>query len=229
MFLVGPLALAAAPAIISGIAGFFGSRSANKTNQREADKNRRFQSAEAQTNRSFQEQMSNTEWQRGIADMTAAGINPAVAYARGGASAPSGAMAGGSQAAPASDNVSSAIAALAQRKQLQLLDSQIRKTDEETKGIRYDARVKGNEADISTAKYLYYFDNNGNARQSLLDLMEADQNASMANSARSISDARLSQLSVPEREAMAKLFEQVGTGGKGMQIIMPLLMQLLRR
>lgn len=42
----------------------------------------------------FQRDMSNTSYQRAVADMKKAGINPMVAYTQGGASSPSGASVG---------------------------------------------------------------------------------------------------------------------------------------
>lgn len=55
-----------------------------------------FSSTEAEKQRQWEEQMSNTAVQRQVSDMEAAGINPAMAYSNGassGASTPSGASA----------------------------------------------------------------------------------------------------------------------------------------
>lgn len=61
-----------------------------------------FSAEQAQQQMAFQERMANTQWQRGVADMKAAGLNPALAYSQGGAVAPSGASASGSSGSGAS-------------------------------------------------------------------------------------------------------------------------------
>lgn len=59
----------------------------------EAEKARVFSASEAQKNRDYQTTMSNTSYQRAVADLKKAGLNPALLYSISGASTPSGATA----------------------------------------------------------------------------------------------------------------------------------------
>lgn len=77
----------------------------------------------------FQERMSNTAYQRAMADMRSAGINPIMVAKLGGASTPTGAS---MPSSGLSNLGSKAIQSMATAKQMQLTDAQVHNTNSQT-------------------------------------------------------------------------------------------------
>jgi len=74
--------LGAAGGIASGLGTYLGVKETNKANAEQAQKQM-----------DYQTEMSNSAYQRAVADLKAAGLNPMLAYSQGGASTPVGAKA----------------------------------------------------------------------------------------------------------------------------------------
>ncbi len=118
----GPIAGAAVGSILTGMgaqdvnsANALRIQQANAFSQASADKQMAFQTASARTARIFAKKMSSTAYQRGMADMRKAGLNPMLAYKQGGASspvvaAPTGASAKAVQPTPFVDEIGPAVA-----------------------------------------------------------------------------------------------------------------------
>lgn len=198
---------AAAPVIGSVVSGLFAKSGQAKANEANT--------AMAREQMAFQERMSSTAHQREVKDLLAAGLNPILSGTGGaGSSTPSGAMpniqsenegfGGLGQAA------SSAIQAMNMRQELknaqktwELLESQRRKTSNEADIAGRESVIRGVEQKIA--------ENFGeNSAEAALKLRQAQ---------------------VPEAEASAELWKDLGSGGeiaKGLGSAAPLIKMLMQ-
>lgn len=107
------------PAAAANAQAIYNTAQAMKYNAEQAEKQMKYQTqsakeamdfnaSEAEKNRQWQKMMSDTAYQRAIADMKKAGLNPILAYQQGGSTTPSGATASGYAMSGASGQTSAA-------------------------------------------------------------------------------------------------------------------------
>lgn len=114
--------LTALPSIVSGVSAV-GQMILGHQQQRQAE---HANQASADRQMAFQQRQSETQYQRAVADMKKAGLNPALAYSQGGASSASGASASAPQTIPTdlSKIASSAIDSFRLKREQEALESQ---------------------------------------------------------------------------------------------------------
>lgn len=104
----------------------------------------------AAENRDFQAHMSNTSYQRAVADMQRAGLNPMLAYQQGGASTPGGAMATMEDAL--GKGINSGFRGAQLEPQIAQVRALTRKTDAETDKVGAEAELARSQALVNAVQ-----------------------------------------------------------------------------
>jgi len=132
--------------VISGGLGFLGQQDTNATSKENAEIANTFNANQAQINRDYQTEMSNSAYQRQVVDMQKAGLNPMLAYIKGGgASTPSGNT--------ATANVPYYTSPITGAASYKLTSAQAAKTEAEKPNVEAHTNVLKSQFDLNNAQY----------------------------------------------------------------------------
>lgn len=150
---------------ISAIGSLIGGSQANSAN-----------AEQAQLNRDFQEEMSSTAYQRSMADMRAAGLNPILAYQKGGASTPGGSMATMQDViGPAVDRAMTGVSTAMQYKRNEAEIEKINADTEVAKAQAANVQAQTDNYRASTSKTLDDITSNFQNRSESLSRMQSQE------------------------------------------------------
>ncbi|QXP07992.1 MAG: DNA pilot protein [Arizlama microvirus] len=211
---------------VIGLAGdLLGGHSAKKAQKRANEQNIALQKQQ----QDWEANMSNTSYQRAVADLKAAGLNPMLAYSQGGASTPSVSAATVQPEDAFAKSISSAGAKAMQSFQLRNLEAQTRLIEEQGTSLKikntidawdlpYAEQVAANRREQVTegiaqvkaqAKAQIAAANLTAAQeQQLLDMLPSILKKAKA-------DAEVQELQIPSAKASAEVWEKVGATGAG--------------
>lgn len=170
----------------------------------------------ANDNRDWEENMANTSVQRRVADLRAAGLNPALAY-NSSAGNPTGPVAMvGDMGEALSKGINNATTVKLAQQQFENLEAQHRLTDQQTQAAQTQADLNGMQARIAAEQLDVLI----GTRQERLDNAKAKLNAETAIQPALINQAQanaaLSMYSVPGARNTANLENILGTVSPGL-------------
>ena len=185
-----PALIAAGAQIVGGLIGSKGQKDTNSANAAQVAQTNQFNAQQAELNRQFQERMSDTQYQRAVDDMRAAGLNPALAYQQGGAGTPTGSTASGTAArldnpvAPIAAGIQTAGGALAQAVNYAEAKSRIALNQ----ASAYETAMKGSLAALDQSRL-----SDSDIQQTLKDTLKAQLRSIQTNAMESSSRIALNQ------------------------------------
>ena len=207
MSILGAAAAAVAP-IVGGIVSAKGAASSNEANLQIARENRR-----------FQRKMSNTAYQRSMADMRRAGLNPILAYKQGGASTPSGSVA--TMQNPNKDAVAAATGAVSAYLQTKQIKAQVANVEANT--VQTEANTALTQAKLVTeAKQQGFIGANTGliGQKTLTEIQNTAKSQAEVRKITQQTDLLLSQVAIADRDVIeSQLQQRILDSGVGPTIV----------